>query len=409
MPSGPEAAEPDESARKLEMLIFFLIALSILGLTNLCILRRGGQALAAYPGLRWCFYAVFGLLIAAYPLGRILGRGDGTALTRAMSQAGAIYLALMIHLFFLLILVDLLRLADKVFRFFPAGIAAHPEKTGIIAFVSILGIGIGVIIGGYVNALHPRLREIEIRIDKPAGNGADRLNIVVASDIHLGTIMGSRRLESIVRRINTLDPDIILLPGDTVDESVSRAEEEKMTACLRSLRAPFGVFSVPGNHEYYGGIAKNVGYMERGGVRVLQDGAVTVGGSFVLAGRKDPTAGRFGDPRKAIGEILKEAGIDRTLPLILLDHQPVKLGEAEAAEVDLQISGHTHAGQLFPLNIINKMIWEQYWGYLKKGKTQYYVSCGVGTWGPPVRTGSVPEIVRIRIVFTPAGSKPESE
>jgi len=87
------------------------------------------------------------------------------------------------------------------------------------------------------------------------------------------------------------------------------------------------------------------------------------------------------------------------LPLILLDHQPIRLSEAEAAGVDLQLSGHTHAGQLFPLNLINKRIYEQYWGWLTRGKTRYYVSCGVGTWGPPVRTGSVPEIVRIRISF----------
>ena len=189
----------------------------------------------------------------------------------------------------------------------------------------------------------------------------------MASDIHLGTIMGSRRLETIVARINALEPDIVLLPGDIVDESVSIAEEEKMISVLRSIRAPLGVFSVPGNHEYFGGLAKNLEYLVRGGVRVLQDEAVTVGGAFVLAGRKDPTALRFGESRKALPEILESAGVDRTLPIILLDHQPLRLNEAEDAGVDLQLSGHTHAGQLFPLNLINKMIYEQYWGYLRKG------------------------------------------
>ncbi len=93
------------------------------------------------------------------------------------------------------------------------------------------------------------------------------------------------------------------------------------------------------------------------------------------------------------------AGCDPALPLILLDHQPVKLEEASRNGIDLQISGHTHAGQLFPLNLINQLVWEVYWGYSRKGKTQYYVSCGAGTWGPPVRTGSRPEIVEIRLTF----------
>ncbi len=96
---------------------------------------------------------------------------------------------------------------------------------------------------------------------------------------------------------------------------------------------------------------------------------------------------------------MEKAGADPKLPVILLDHQPVRLQEAEEAGIDLQLSGHTHAGQLFPLNLINKKIWEKHWGYLKKGTTQYYVSCGVGTWGPPVRTGSIPEIVRIKVSF----------
>ena len=261
--------------------------------------------------------------------------------------------------------------------------------------------------GGYFNALHPRLRTLEVRLEKPAGDGRGKLSVVAASDIHLGTIMGSRRLEAIVARINALRPDIVLLPGDIVDESVSEAEEEKMISALSAIRAPLGVFSVTGNHEYFGGLARNLSYLVRGGVRVLQDEAVTVGGAFVLAGRKDPTADRFGDKRKALSEVVGGGGIDRALPVILLDHQPVRLSEAEDAGVDLQLSGHTHAGQLFPLNIINKLSYEQYWGYLRKGATQYYVSCGVGTWGPPVRTGSVPEIVRIEISFgSPAGPRP---
>jgi predicted MPP superfamily phosphohydrolase len=349
--------------------------------------------------VRAVFFSLMGILIVAYPLGRALNGPARGRLSDALLHGGSFYMALLVNLFFALVALDVFRLANRAVRFFPRAWAADPHGFGVIAFAVVFGVSVLGVVGGYLNALHPRLRTLDIRIDRPAGAGRGRLNVVVASDIHLGTIMESRRLSTIVARINALEPDIVLLPGDIVDESVSLAEEEKMTSELRSIRAPLGVFSVPGNHEYYGGFAKNMEYLARGGVRVLQDEALAVGGAFVLAGRKDPTALRFGDTRKTLPEILEGAGVDRTLPVILLDHQPLRLKQAEEAGVDFQLSGHTHAGQLFPLNLINKMIYEQYWGYLKKGRTQYYVSCGVGTWGPPVRTGSVPEIVRLEIRF----------
>jgi len=381
------------------MLIFLFVALGIYGLANFYILRRGWQALAGYPSPRTVFFVVFGLLILAYPLGRVMNGTSRGVVSDVLIRSGSFYMALMLHLFLLLVVVDLFRLANALLKFFPKGFAADPHKTGLIAFIAVMGIGLGVVAGGYVNALHLRLRTIEIDIDKPAGAGFRTLNIAMASDIHLGTVMGSRRLERIVGRLNVLEPDIVLLPGDIVDESVSRAEEEKMIFCLRSIKAPLGVFSVPGNHEVYGGLEKNLEYLRRGGVRVLQDEAVLVGEAFVLAGRKDPTVLQSKERRMPIREILEKTGADPKLPIILLDHQPVRLGEAVEAGIDLQLSGHTHAGQLFPLNFINKKIWEKYWGYLRKGKTQYYISCGVGTWGPPVRTGSIPEIVRIKVSF----------
>ena len=383
------------------MAVFLLVVLAVYGGANFYMLRRGGQALAGYPTARAVFFVVCGLLIAAYPLGRVFNRPSWGRISDTLIHSGSLYLALMLNLFFALLALDIFRLANRAFRFFPNTWAADPQRIGLIAFAAVCGVSVLGLVGGYFNALHPRLRALDIRIDRPAGGGRDSLNVVAASDIHLGTIMDSRKLETIVARINALEPEIVLLPGDIVDESVSIAEEERMISALRSIKAPLGVFSVPGNHEYYGGFAKNMEYLGRGGVRVLQDEAVTVDGAFVLAGRKDPTAIRFGEKRKTLPEILEGAEVDRALPVILLDHQPVHLKEAEDAGVDFQLSGHTHAGQLFPLNLINKRIYEQYWGYLRKGRTQYYVSCGVGTWGPPVRTGSIPEIVQVRVEFKP--------
>ncbi|MDD5674596.1 MAG: metallophosphoesterase, partial [Chitinivibrionales bacterium] len=166
---------------------------------------------------------------------------------------------------------------------------------------------------------------------------------------------------------------------------------------LKELACPLGVFAVTGNHEYYSGLAKAISVFSEAGVSVLQDSAILVNGGFYLVGRKDLTAQRMGGGRKTLEDILRSA--DRNLPSILMDHQPFHLEETEKNGVDLQLSGHTHHGQLFPLNLLYRWIYETSWGYLQKGKSQVVVSCGAGTWGPPVRTNSFSEVLKIKIKF----------
>jgi predicted MPP superfamily phosphohydrolase len=380
------------------MLVFIAIALSVYGLANFYILRRGWQALAGHPQARWIWLAVFLALVLSFPAGRfLLGHGQGP-LAVLMARVGAFHLAVMLNLLMGVLLVDLLRLVNAFRPFFPASWSKDPGRTGLALFVLVAGTAALVIAGGAVNAARPRTREVSLAIDKAAG-GRRSLTMAVVSDIHLGTIAGSSRLRMVVERANALHPDIVLMPGDIVDESVTAREEEAMTSVFQGLRAPLGVYAVPGNHEYFGGLERNLSYLRKWGVRVLQDEAVLVDGSFYIVGRRDPTALRYQEVRRPIEVILERSGVDRSLPLILLDHQPVHLEEAEKAGIDLELCGHTHAGQLFPINLINKLVYELNWGSLTKGTTHYDVTCGIGTWGPPVRTSSRPEIVRIRLTF----------
>ncbi len=383
------------------MHLFLVIALSIYGLVNFYIGRRGWQALAGAPAARAVFLGVFICFILAYPAARLAVAFGRNSVYGFLVKAGSFHLALMLYLFLGVLVVDLFRLANALVPFLPKSFSARPHQTGLAVFLLVAGGSLLVIAGGALNAARPRLRELAIPIDKPAG-GRTSLTVVMASDVHLGVVAGISRLKPLVERINALAPDIVLLPGDIVDESVTEREEEEMTAIFQGIKAPLGVYSVPGNHEYYGGLERNLAYLRKWGVKVLEDEAVLVDGSFYVVGRNDPSAARRGAGRKPLREILDEGRVDRSLPLILMDHQPIRLAEAEQAGIDLELSGHTHAGQLFPLNLINKAVYEQNWGSLVKGKTRYYVSCGVGTWGPPVRTGSVPEIVRIRLAFKEA-------
>ncbi len=380
------------------MIVFVAVTLAIHGLVNFYILRRGWQALAGFPAFRSVLAGLFLVSLIAYPFGRIVLGVFQASWSEVLVRFGSFHLAWMLYLFLGVVLVDILRLANALFRFFPEFVTADPRKTGFIVFFVVFGISVATVAGGAVNASRPVVRDLDLTVGKRAGIRRD-LSVVMVSDIHLGTTVRSRRLQRIVARVNSLKPDLVLLAGDIVDESMTAREEERLTAAFRDVDAPLGLFGVPGNHEFYSGLERNLSYLRKCGIRILEDEAVVVDDSFVVVGRKDPSALPKGSSRVPIPEILSRGEGTSGFPLILLDHQPFRLEEAESAGVDLQLSGHTHAGQLFPLNLINKRMYEQYWGYLRKGRTHYYVSSGVATWGPPVRTGSVPEIVRIRIRF----------
>jgi hypothetical protein len=382
------------------MIFFLAVVLSIYGLINFYILRREWQATASLEVARSFIFALSLFLVLAYPLGRFAERIFPGGFTEFVDRIGSFYLVVMLYSLFFILIIDILRLGNAFFSFFPKAITTHPQKAGLVTFYIVSGLVFAITIGGAINAVRPQIRTLDLVIDKPAGLATlQDLKIVMASDFHLGTTNRNAWLEKVVNKINALNPDIVVLPGDVVDMYIPRGGVEKMMATLQKISAPLGVFSVTGNHEYYGGLEKNLQYLAKAGVRVLQDEALKINGDFYLIGRKDRTALSFKENRKTLKEIL--SAVDARLPLILLDHQPYRLAEAEEAGIDLQLSGHTHAGQIFPLNLINKLVWEKHWGYLRKEKSQYYVSCGVGTWGPPARTGSRPEIIQIRLTFNP--------
>ena len=384
------------------MLVFIAVALSIYGLINFYILRRGAQGLGGFPTAKLVFMAAFIAMTLAYPLGRVLMSLGRNSLSSPFIMAGSFHMVVMLYGFMGAVLIDLVRLLNAFVPFLPKSFSARPSPAGLVLFLVVAGITALLIAAGAYNAVRPRTVELDLNVPKKSG-GMERLTIVVASDLHLGTLVRRSRLEKIVATINALDPDVIFLPGDIVDETVTAKDEVEFSAVMNQFRAPLGVFAVPGNHEFYSGLERNLACLRACGIKVLEDEAIGVAGAFVLVGRRDPSSLAPQELRLPIRGILAKYGFDDRLPIILLDHQPSHLEEASRAGVDLQLSGHTHAGQLFPLDIINRMAWELNWGYLRKGDTQYYVTSGVGTWGPPVRTGSRPEIVRIRLSFGEAG------
>jgi predicted MPP superfamily phosphohydrolase len=381
--------------KKSSFVIFFSIVLTVYGLVNFYIFMTGLHALPiAYYST---YIPVFLFISLSYLGGRFLERAYPSALSTVLIWMGSLWLAAMVYFLFASLLFDIVRFANWIAPFYPTNVTRDYGRFKFYLFLFTVSVVFLIVFSGYLNARSPHMKRLNIDINKNA-NGLKNLTIAVASDIHLGTIIGKSRIEKIVSNINSLSADLVLLPGDVVDEDIGPVIRRNLGETLRKIKSVYGVYAITGNHEYIGGSEPATKYLEEHGIVELRDRYVKIADSFYIAGREDRASKGFaGILRKPITQLLE--GIDKSLPLILMDHQPVKLIEAEQNGVDLQLSGHTHHGQLWPFNFITKEVYELSMGYKKSGNTHYYVSCGAGTWGPPIRTGNRPEIVYITITF----------
>jgi len=379
------------------MALFFIIFLTVYTSLNFYVFIRGWQVIAAYPILK-PFYAILFIIIAyGYVIAKVLYKYLHPLAYDIILGVGAIWFAFLAYFLLSLLLIDILRLFNGWFHFFPSIITNNYETAKrLTAIIVIALVGLIVFLGN-LNKQNIDVRKLEITIPK-GDSKLDGLNIVMASDIHLSPIDGERLLVKIVDKMSSLNPDIILLAGDIVDDKAKVLEERGIGESFKKLKSKYGVYSINGNHEFINEVESCVSYAEKFGIKFLRDGYELIDSSFYVIGREDSSMPQFtGKQRKSLEEIVKD--IPANYPKILLDHTPFKLEQAQQNGMDLQLSGHTHHGQIWPANIITSMIYELSWGYKKKGNTHYYVTAGAGTWGPPVRTGSSSEIVNIKVKF----------
>ena len=378
-------------------ILFFSVFFALYGLLNYYVFARGWQSIPQGSTLRSAFAIVFWLEALSFIAGRLLENVWTSALSDLLVWMGSFWIAALVYFSLVVLALDLLRLINHFVPFFPSFVTANYDQAKYIAAAAAIGLVSMLLLAGHINSLIPMVRTLDLTVDKKV-EGRKSLNIVVASDIHLGTIVGRHRIDRIVEAINSLHPDLVLLPGDIVDEDLSPVTRQNLGEALRNLDPPLGVYAVTGNHEYIGGVKQACDYLTSHGVVMLRDRAIRVGDSLYLVGREDRSISQFaGKRRLGLEELM--SSVDRKCPVILMDHQPFRLEEAVAQGVDIQLSGHTHAGQLWPVNFIIDAIYEVGWGYKKLGTTHIYVSKGVGTWGPPVRIGNRPEIVNLRLRF----------
>lgn len=344
--------------------------------------------------LSWVYWTIFWLVALSYIIGRV-----GTAilpgrLSTHLTVLGSYWLAGMYYLVIILLLVDLIGFLDHRFGFLP-----EPLTNPYLVAMGVTLLTLGILVYGSWNAHHPRITGYSLEIPKKAGD-LNELRIVAVSDVHLGPIVHNGRLRQMVDMVNSLEPDLVLLVGDIIDENIKPFLEQKMPESLRLLSPKYGAYAVLGNHEYMGGhVDETIRHLEEAGVKVLRDAWVLMADSFYVVGRDEVMSRYTGrSPRMPLSQML--AGCDHTKPIIMMDHQPIDLGEADRSGVDLQVSGHTHLGQLFPNQLVTDRLFENDYGYSKKENLQVIVSSGYGTWGPPIRIGNTPEIVYIKVKFT---------
>lgn len=383
------------------ILFVSIMTLALFGLhTYVCL--RFVRALALGPAeqrlVKMIFAALFVVLWLSFPLERVLPRAVASPLLwGAFTWLGTVVLFSVVFG-----LGDAGRLL--VWLALRGGMVDETRRAWLFRCLDVAALGGGAVLSGLsvVQGLRkPKVRQVEVVLDK-LPKALSGFRIVQLTDVHIGPTLDGLWLSQLVEQVNALSADVVAITGDLVDGSVSQLRQH--VAPLSGLRARHGVFFVTGNHEYYSGVEDWLTELTRLGLRVLRNERVTltvqtssdttaVPSSIDLLGVDDFHAGMF--PGHGPDLARAAAGRDPQRTALLLAHQPAQIDEAERLGIDLQLSGHTHAGQIWPWGFLVRLQQPYVWGLHRQGPTQIYVSAGCGFWGPPMRLGSDNELTLI--------------
>lgn len=308
------------------------------------------------------------------------------SLATALYTIGTSWIFIFFYCFILALIKDIIRLL----RIAPASAFnqyTHDNWVGLIFTIGFISL---LMFCGYLKYTWKVRVDVPIVTEKIMGE-RDSLRIVAISDLHLGYTIGKKEFLEWVELINKEKPDIVLIAGDIIDNSVRPLINENMASCFKNIKAPYGVYACLGNHEYISGVNESINFYKEAGINILKDSHTLIDSCFYVVGRDD----RMNTNRKSIENLI--APLDKSKLIILLDHQPYNLEESQKNKIDLQLSGHTHRGQIWPISLITDLIYENSHGLLKKGDTNIYVSSGIGLWGGKFRIGTQSEYVVIDI------------
>lgn len=337
---------------------------------------------------------IYILLALIYPASNFLSDSFGGFIGGFVNTVANYILPFYLYLFLFTLLFDILLLINKLIKIIPSQ-TIKSSRFKLAGLSLLLFLASGVVIAGIIN--FNTIRTSEYKIAVPARSSSlTHLKIAFVADFHLQKGTNIKFVKKFAEKIKTIDPDIMIFGGDIVEGDRTNENMVPYEQILASIKARYGVFAVLGNHEHYAGQDKG-NFFNNSGMTVLRDSIVYPGNFFNLAGRNDSHV----RTRKTIGDLLKS--VRDSLPVILVDHRPTEISEVSRTPVDIQLSGHTHNGQLFPINLITRKVYVLTWGHKKIANTHFFVTSGIRLWGPPVRTTGRSEIMVIDINFIKEG------
>ncbi len=381
------------------MKFFFFGILAAYLCGNVYIFARGLQSLKAITPTRrlrplgimmqCCFSIIFWIAALSFFVAMFARNASLPQwLSSTLNGVGSAWLVFTLYMVLALLVVDITKLVFYQIRRFL-------NRFGFLLSVIVVS---GVLYSGYNNYRNPQIKELEIDLssgkvegDSELPVGKKNLKIVALSDVHLGYSTDKEDLARYVGMINSLLPDIILIGGDLIDNSIVPLCQQRMDEELGKLQAPMGIYMVPGNHEYISGLEKSEEFLKNTPIVLLRDSVVCLPGGLQLVGRDD----RSNHSRASVEELM--AGVRKEAPVIMLDHQPYQLDLKDSLGVDLQFSGHTHRGQIWPMNLLVDRMYQQSHGYRKWENSHVVVSSGLSLWGPPFRIGTKSDLWVINI------------
>jgi predicted MPP superfamily phosphohydrolase len=374
--------------------LFLLVFLSVYSGLHLYALLKVRAALTLGTGM-YVGILIFMVIMVLCPIiVRVLERFGLESMARLLAHVGYIWMGFLFLFISASLILDICRLpvlvGSLVFKTSLSGMAA-PFR---YAFWGALIISGFTSVYGYFVALDIQTTRLTLKSPKiPIEIG--RLRIAQISDVHLGLIVGERRLKRILAEVKAAEPDILVSTGDLVDGQPDNISG--LARVFQNTAAKYGAFAVTGNHEYYAGLRRSLDFMQEAGFRVLKGEGVTVAGVINIVGVDDSTENRFG-PRGALSEKALLSGFPQDKFTLFLKHRP-SIDEEATAFFDLQLSGHVHKGQIFPFSLVTRLVHPRDAGLYQVARNAYlYVSRGSGTWGPPIRFLASPEVVIIELV-----------
>lgn len=329
------------------------------------------------------YILIYLVLFFIYPAGNLLSEKLPLA-AKVFSGAANYLLPFFLYLFLLVVLIDAVLLLNMLVKLVPRkNLRSKAFMNG--GLYAILLCSMIIVIAGIINFNTIRITGYEITIPRKS-SVLKEIRIAFVSDFHLHPGINKRFVVRFVDKIKEARPDLMLYGGDITEGSVNDRETEHLEELLKNISPVFGSFGVPGNHDHYAGENMN-NFFTRSGIVLLVDSITVIDNSFVLVGRNDSRE----RTRKSVENLT--FGIPDSLPVILLDHRPSEIEQISRTGADIAFSGHTHHGQLFPINLITRKVYELSYGYMKKRNTHFFVSSGIRLWGPPVRTVGRSEII----------------